>query len=621
MENEFCKMGKQPIIICFPGSLKPTNPELIGMLKIMKITAILLFTASLHVSAEGFSQKVNLQVKNASLEQVFNYLQKQTGFSFIWDEHVLKQTKPVTANIKNANIETVLDLCLKDQPVSYTIVQNMVVIKSKKDKVTLIENDVPPPVDVKGRVVNENGEPVAGASVLVKGTTIGTNTSNDGYFVIKNVEDDATLVISSVNIITLEIKVDGRTDIGTVKTKFKVTQEETVVVSTGYQVIPKERATGSFVHIDNELFNRRVGTDVLSRLDGITSGLIFNTNRTKLESDNVGNDITIRGISGILSEDKPLIVLDNFPYDGDIQNINPNDVESVTVLKDAAAASIWGARAANGVIVITTKKAKRGERMRIEVNTNTTIGQRPDLFYDPQFLNAHEFIDLETDLFNRGYFNSVINSISKPRITPVVEILLKERNGVISSEEAKNQIDKLRGIDNRDQLSQYFYRPAINHQSSINLRGGSDKFTYFLSAGYDKNVRSAVGNDYSRINLNAQNTYTPVENLELSFSILYATSSSNNNHHFPSRSHTPPYSLFVDSEGEAISKVNLYRESYLNTLEGLPLLDWNYRPYEEIALSDNRSKVQDTRINLGIKYRFWNSLNFEIKYQHQRQTV
>ena len=132
--------------------------------------------------------------------------------------------------------------------------------------------------------------------------------------------------------------------------------------STGYQKIPKERATGSFVQVDSMLLNRSVSTNILDRLDGVTSGLIFNKNKP----NGTFTDISIRGRSTIFGNDKPLIVLDNFPYEGDASNINPNDVASITVLKDAAAASIWGTRAGNGVIVINTKNAKFGQSLEVK---------------------------------------------------------------------------------------------------------------------------------------------------------------------------------------------------------------------------------------------------------------
>ena len=149
-----------------------------------------------------------------------------------------------------------------------------------------------------------------------------------------------------------------------------------VVVSTGYQTIPKERATGSFVQVNNALFNRAVGAGVLERLNGVVNSLLFDPNKSR-------PPLTIRGIATLTSSPKtayPLIIVDNFPYEGDISNINPNDVENITILRDAAAASIWGARAGNGVIVITTKKGRFNQPLRFSFNSNLTIQGKPDLY-------------------------------------------------------------------------------------------------------------------------------------------------------------------------------------------------------------------------------------------------
>ncbi|MGY0036291.1 TonB-dependent receptor plug domain-containing protein [Pedobacter sp. NJ-S-72] len=158
-------------------------------------------------------------------------------------------------------------------------------------------------------------------------------------------------------------------------------QLKNIVVSTGYQKIAKERTTGSFSVVNNKLFNRSVGTDVLSRLADVVPGLIFNKNTTTAQRE---NSISIRGQSTLFANKKPLIVIDNFPYEGDINDINPNDVDNITVLKDAAAASIWGARAGNGVIVINTKQGKYKQPLKISFNANVVTSGRPDLFFEPK---------------------------------------------------------------------------------------------------------------------------------------------------------------------------------------------------------------------------------------------
>src|SRR6185437_11735787 len=158
-------------------------------------------------------------------------------------------------------------------------------------------------------------------------------------------------------------------------------------------------------YIDNKTLSLQAGTNILDRLNGVASGILFDY--SKNTSDNKKLNFNVRGLSTINGPQDPLIVVDNFPYEGDINNINPNNVESITILKDAAAASIWGTRAGNGVIVITTKKGKFGEPLKIGFNSNMIVQQKPDLYYLPQ-LSTADYIGMEQFLFNQGYFDDNI---------------------------------------------------------------------------------------------------------------------------------------------------------------------------------------------------------------------
>jgi TonB-dependent SusC/RagA subfamily outer membrane receptor len=187
---------------------------------------------------------------------------------------------------------------------------------------------------------------LAGAVIRLKDDKTGTLSDANGKFSLAVSDTTGRLIVSYIGYITQEV----RTGSGNLVVMLEPNSSELneVIVSTGYQQIPAERATGSFAFADNKLLNRRVSPDVLTRISDVVPGVIFNKGRS--------NALRIRGQSTIFAEAEPLIVIDNFPYEGDLNSINPNDVESITVLKDAAAASIWGARAGNGVIVITTKK-------------------------------------------------------------------------------------------------------------------------------------------------------------------------------------------------------------------------------------------------------------------------
>lgn len=591
-------------------------------LLIMKFTAIILISACLTASAKGIAQKVTLNEKDVPLEKVFQAIKKQTGYSFFFNEALLKKTNPVTINVKNASLQEALEICFKDQGLGYSIIGSTIVVEEKKISIVGPIADLPPPpIDVSGRVVNETGEPVVGASVQVKGVkTKGTSTDVNGYFELKGVEENATLVISGVNIESVEIKLQGKTDLGSVAVKNKISEGGGVTVSTGYQDIPRERATGSFVKIDNELINRRVTTDILSRLDGVTSGLIFNTNRRE------ANDISIRGRSTIFANDNPLVVVDNFPYEGDINNINPNDIESISILKDAAAAAIWGARAGNGVIVIITKKGRFNQPLSIEFNNNVNFGEKPDLFYNQGFLNSSDFIDVERQLFNQGYYSSDETSLSRPILSPVVEILIKQRDGIISAPETNAQIDALRGIDVRNDLTKYIHRKSFNQQHSINLSGGGENIHYKFSIGYDNNQMNNVGNYYKRYTFNSINNFRVTKALNFVVGLNYIQSNSQRNNpgyeniRSGSNKALYPYAQLADINGNSLPIFYTFRNSFIT---GLPseMLNWQYNPIDEIKLADNSSTLNNTRVQLGAKYTIVKGLDAEIKYQYEKQDI
>ncbi|HWK99816.1 MAG TPA: TonB-dependent receptor plug domain-containing protein, partial [Parapedobacter sp.] len=211
---------------------------------------------------------------------------------------------------------------------------------------------------------------------------------------------------------------------------------EEVNISTGYQVLPAERVTGSFERVDSAVLNRQITTDVISKLDGVLPGLIFDTRGPTTR-------LRVRGLSTLGTTDsRPLIVVDNFPYEGDLNTLNPNDIASVTLLKDAAAASIWGARAGNGVLVITTKQGRFNQSFKLSATSNLTMQEKPDLFYVPQ-ISSSDFIDNEIMLFNAGVYDSrLMDARSWPVVTPVVELLDQQRNGTISEPEAASRIDQ-----------------------------------------------------------------------------------------------------------------------------------------------------------------------------------
>ncbi|WP_257670786.1 SusC/RagA family TonB-linked outer membrane protein [Parapedobacter tibetensis] len=472
---------------------------------------------------------------------------------------------------------------------------------------------------LSGVVADTAGSPIPGVTIAVKSSSMKTTSGRDGGFTLQAPQQNGTLIISYIGHETIEEKFgDGNT--GPYRFTLVLSENllEEVEVSTGYQTIPKERATGSFVQIDNELLNRSISTNILERLDGITSGVVFNRNDVLF-----GTQIQVRGLSGLQnSRLSPLIVVDNFPFEGDISSINPNDVESITILKDAAAASIWGARAGNGVIVITTKKGIPDAKPVISINSNITLAERPDLFAIPQ-LPAAEYIGMETMLFESGAFNADINRATKPPLSPVVELLLRQRNGDIDEAAVAAELQRLSLLDSRDDFSRYLYRQTVNQQHAMNIRGGADRMRYAFSLGYDNNLPSLRGNSYERISATTNTTMEVAKNISLRANINYSVANTAGNSPggygdiaLGSRD-LPPYMRLAGENGEHLSIASKYSENYTDTAGRGLLLDWKYRPLDELANNDNTSNAKTLIGGLGVLYKVTPFLSLDAKYQYQ----
>lgn len=471
---------------------------------------------------------------------------------------------------------------------------------------------------VRGKVVStQDNKPLMGANIKIKGSKSATLTNKSGEFSMNTGFAKIILQISFVGYQTREVEAVNSSVL--IILLSKETQElQEVMVSTGYQHIPEERATGSFTQINNQLFNRAVGTDVISRLEGITNSLHFDRRAVSNSSGSSGLNLRIRGESSIKSNTAPLIVLDNFPYEGDINAINPNDVESITVLKDAAAASIWGAQAGNGVIVITSKKGKSGQLPTLNFTTNYTLSNLPDLAYNPNYLTAPDFIDAEKELFSAGVYTAAEANLNKPIISPVVEILIRQRDKQLSQTQVDLALANLKDQDVRKDLLRYFYQKAFKQQYAVNINGGTEQMNYYISGGYDKNRASTKRDQNERISFSASNTYRPLKFVELNTNINYVQVNGENNSSISTTLSRFPYNQLADSDGSPLAIPNAYRQPYINSAEGSGLLDWQYRPLRELALANNKTRSSETRINTDLKLRPLNGLTVDLKYQYQK---
>jgi len=387
--------------------------------RVMKITAILLLIACLHVSARSLGQEVSLSLKDASLENVFKEIRKQTGYNFFYKDEWLLQTNRVTIDVRNAPITQVLDICFRNQPFTYAIVDNSIVIKPVGEFQS--SNAPPAKVDVKGTVYNESGQPLAGANVIAKKTGKGTITNAKGEFVLSSVAENSLLIISFVGYASQEIKANGDKGIR-IYLKVAVDELDKAIVQ-GYGATSLRLSTGNIGVVRAAEIEKQPVLNPLLALQGRIPGVDI-TQINGYASAPI--KVEIRGRNSIDDSypSDPLYIIDGVPLTvleltgrsgysqgsvGFLQNgltgpavgqsplfsINPADIESIEVLKDADATSIYGSRAANGVIMITTKKGKPGKtQLNIHVDQGVNKVTR---FW--KMLNTPQYLAMRREAF------------------------------------------------------------------------------------------------------------------------------------------------------------------------------------------------------------------------------
>jgi TonB-linked SusC/RagA family outer membrane protein len=462
-------------------------------------------------------------------------------------------------------------------------------------------------------------QPLGGVTLKMRRTGISVVTA-EGNFLINLDKSSDTLEITASGYRPLFLSVSQSTPL-----PLRIFLEpiavdlEEVTVNNGYQKISKERATGSFTYINRDLLEQQSGTNLLDRLESIASGLY-------VDRQTVGSGagrIVIRGLSTIQGPRAPLVVVDDFPYEGSLDNLNPNDVESITILKDAAAASIWGTRAGNGVIVITTKKGKYGQPMKLDYSVTSLFTEKPNLGYIKEIAPA-DFVDLEKFLYGKGFYATQLLSQPYLSVTPVVELLKQRDLGNITAAQADAGIAGLSTHRLLDDMDKYIYSRGINLQQSINLSGGTKNMSWILGGGWDHNT-DPLQTRYDRYNFRSSQQFKLTGKLELSTGVEYTqTMSRPGRTGYPGlRPNTgvlPVYTRLADDNGNPLPVNYKYRKAYTDTAGAGKLLNWDWYPLTDYQNTDRSSSVQSVLASIGLSYKLLKGFQLGIKYQYGKQT-
>lgn len=467
--------------------------------------------------------------------------------------------------------------------------------------------------EASGIVLDENGDPITGVLVVVKGTAISKITDSNGHFSLLSPTENAILQVSHLGYVPIEAFA-GKNLV--IKLETDINELEDVVV-TGYQILPRTRTTGAFETVSPELLSKPT-TNIGSRLIGTVSGIQVNSNAV--------GDLTfeIRGKTSLNANANPLIVVDNFPIEGGLVSLNPNDVESITILKDAAAASIWGAQSANGVISITTRGGKLSSgrsETKIEFNSFLRFAPKIDLDYARSLASSAETVEYEKlafDAWSATMPADAYNSMSS--FSPGLVALNEHRLGYISETEMNTLLESYKKLDNSEQVKKYLLRNPFTQQYNLNISGSNGRISNNLSLLYEDNAYYAKGRDDWKAQVSHRINAHLTKWLDFNFSgtFLYREAA-DNSVDSPGIFGLAPYEMLVDENGNRTNISNGWYQPNLDRyfITGNFPYEFTYNPITELESRDFKTTNINARIQAGLTFKLLKGLTFDTRAQYE----
>lgn len=545
----------------------------------------LLFTLSFVILsfsaliAQKQSEKITVSFNNVPLSEAIDKIQKASVYTFFYDANTIDLNKRVSLDAKSLSIAEAVGGMLKETGIVFELINRQILLQPGS-WISQVTGEV---IKVKGIVTEkETGDRLSGVVINVRDAKTFTTTNDSGVYEIR-VPANGILVFTLMGKVTIEIPVLGRTSIPVMMESDEVALEQVIV--TGYQTISADRATGSYGSITSASLSNKPLANLSSALEGQVAGLVL---------DNEGR-LEIRGISTFNAGKSPLIVVDGFPVeaslhdgelfqykDGVLEGINPNNIQSITVLKDAVAASIYGARAANGVIVVMTNKGVRGET-KVSYKGTFSVNSKPKT-KDLLIADVDDLIDVQMELYNElpiYYMPSFYPTMNAPYYKWMAD------NGQMSQAEASAEIEKLRGNNFLKEVDDHLFRSQMTNQHNLQISGGGEKHLYNIAANLTntrEDFRNA-GNNKLTIDMRNDWNFNKWISASVSMNVNYSGYKSpvlnpkygSDLFNFGEFSRFTPYTSFVDDNGnpETISGVVPFILNQYSFVPGLKSMDYN----------------------------------------------
>lgn len=569
------------------------------------------------------SPRVTLNHIGQPLDRVLRDIQSQSGIGYTVNEQAWNDLRSVSINVSDVPVEEALAELLDGSGYSHRIVNNLIVIE--RSAAVSQQPQQPALSRITGVVRDTDNRPLAGATVSARGTTRGIVTGADGRYTLM-VRPNEVIVFSLVGKNTVEVTYTGQQTIDA-RLEDRVAEVGQVVV-TGYQTLSAERSAGSFSHIAGDVVADKAAfrSSILESLEGLATGFAVNLGEDQ-------HTFTIRGITSIHSTAQPLYVVDGVPMSAENIDIfvNSNDIASVTLLKDATAASIWGSQAANGVVVIVTKRGRDTDRkMSITYDGSFTYRGRPDYNY-LEYMSSEMFMKNALEIFDPAQFTwgnvttgrGGLGANLYPAVMPHEYPMYMMANGQISESERDRLLAEMASRNNRSQVEKYLMSPALFTRHSVSFYGGSETYSVYGSLAYDFNQDDSR-NKKDKYNVNVRQDFKLSSwlSLDLITNLSYTDDNNGLQLQYPGNNTylngLLPYMMLRDDEGNNLSFSELLMyEGYRADKEAASRLNLDFVPLDDIRRGFDKATSLNSRVSAGIRARLLEGLVYEGRFQYQ----